>query len=55
MTSCLKANILLRDNQKRKAMVTKLETDWMSYKRMRNDITLQIRKAKNEYYSNKSS
>ena len=53
LTSSIKAMIHMRDKLKRKAMITKIETDWENYKKMRNDTTLQIRQAKQEYFSNK--
>ena len=38
---------------KRKASITKLETDWENYKRIRNETNKQLRQAKKDYYSNK--
>ena len=46
ITSNIKNMISTRDKFKRKAMTTKLKTDWENYKRMRNDTSLQIRQAK---------
>ena len=42
-----------RDKLKRKAIISKLETDWDNYRKIRNDTTIQMRQAKQEYFSNK--
>jgi hypothetical protein len=38
---------------KRKAIITKLETDWDNYKKARNETSNLLRQTKKEYYSNK--
>ena len=38
---------------KRKAIITKLETDWDNYKKARNETNNLLRQTKKEYYSNK--
>ena len=43
----------MRDNLKRKAIVTKSETDWLKYKRARNKVNIELRKFKRNYYSTK--
>ena len=42
-----------RDKTKRKAIITGLETDWKSYKQMRNKVNKELKVAKANYYSNK--
>jgi hypothetical protein len=53
VTSHIKKLIIARDNLKRKAIITKLETDWDNYKKARNETNNLLRQAKKEYYSNK--
>ena len=55
ITSNINNMINTRDKLKRKATISKLKTDWENYKRTRNDTSLQIRQAKKEYYSNKTT
>ena len=42
-----------RDKMKKKAKVTRNEDDWKSYRKMRNTVTYEIKKAKKLYYSDK--
>ena len=49
----IKSLIIKRDKLKRKAIITKLNSDWQNYKKMRNDITTLLRQEKRNYYSNK--
>ncbi len=49
----LREKIVPRDNLKRKAIITKLETDWNNYKKARNETNILLRQTKKEYYSNK--
>ncbi|CAB4014635.1 Hypothetical predicted protein [Paramuricea clavata] len=49
----IKKLIIARDNLKRKAIITKLETDWDNYKKARNETNNLLRQTKKEYYSNK--
>ena len=53
ITSRIKKLIVARDNLKRKAIITKLETDWNNYKKARNETNTLLRQTKKEYYSNK--
>ena len=53
ITSQIKKLIIARDNLKRKAIITKLETDWDNYKKARNETNNLLRQTKKEYYSNK--
>ena len=53
ITNNIKMMINTRDKLKRKAIITKLETDWKNYKRIRNETNKQLRQAKKDYYSNK--
>ena len=39
----------------RKAIITKLETDWENYKKARNETNTLLRQAKRDYYSKKIS
>jgi hypothetical protein len=43
-----------RDNLKRKAIITKLETDWEDYKKARNETNTLLRQAKRDYHSKKN-
>ncbi|CAB3994041.1 Hypothetical predicted protein, partial [Paramuricea clavata] len=45
----------IKQKLKRRAIVTKLESDWENYKRARNETNTQLRLAKKEYYNNKIS
>ena len=42
-----------RDKLKRKAIITKFETDWSKYKRTGNQVNIKLRNAKTNYYSSK--
>ena len=53
LTSAIKTLINERDKLKRKAIIMGLETDWKSYKQMRNKINKELREAKVNYYSSK--
>ena len=53
ITNKIKELITMRDNLKRKAIVTKSETDWLKYKRARNEVNIELRKSKRNYYSTK--
>lgn len=53
ITSEIKKLINKRDKFKRKAIVKNLEADWVVYKQTRNKVNIEIRKAKNDYYSNR--
>ncbi|CAB4017231.1 Hypothetical predicted protein, partial [Paramuricea clavata] len=53
ITSHIKKLIIARDNLKRKAIITKLETDWDNYKKARNETNNLLQQTKKEYYSNK--
>ena len=55
ITNLIKQMIITRDKLKRKAIVTKVESDWENYKRARNETNTQLRLAKKEYYTNKIS
>ena len=43
----------MRDNLKRKEIVTKSETDWLKYKRARNEVNIELRKSEMNYCSTK--
>ena len=53
ITNKIKGLINTRDNLKRKAIITKLETDLLNYKRTRNQVNIALRNAKKNYYSTK--
>ena len=53
ITSHTKKLIIARDNLKRKAIITKFETDWDNYRKARNETNNLLRQTKKEYYSNK--
>ena len=53
ITTGIKGLINERDKLKRKAIITKLETDWLKYKRTRNQVNIKLRNAKTNYYSSK--
>ena len=53
LTSNIKTLMNERDKLKRKAIITGLETDWKSYKQLRNKVNKELREAKTNYYSNK--
>ena len=53
ITTEIKGLINERDKLKRKAIITKLETDWSKYKRTRNQVNIKLRNAKTNYYSSK--
>ena len=38
-----------RDKLKRKATITKLETEWEKYKKMKNKVNKELRDAKRKY------
>ena len=38
---------------RRKAITTKTETDWSNYKKIRNQVNVDLRNAKKNYYSSK--
>jgi hypothetical protein len=40
-----------REKLKRKAIITKQESDWLIYKKARNQTNTELRKAKTDYYS----
>ena len=50
LTSNIKELINTRDKLKRKAIITKSETDWKNYKLARNRTNIEIRKVKSECY-----
>ena len=52
ITSEIKKLMSTRDCLKRKAINTKLETDWSNYKSLRNKVNIRLRKAKKDYFSN---
>ena len=52
-TSKIKMLITERDKLKRKAIITKQESDWLIYKKARNQTNTELRKAKTDYYSKK--
>ena len=43
----------MRDKLKGKAIITKLETDWSNCKNVRNQVNIELRNAKKDYYSSK--
>ena len=51
ITTEIKGLINERGKLKRKAIITKLETDWSKYKRTRNHVNIKLRNAKTNYYS----
>ena len=54
ITNSIKRLINTRDKLKRKAIITKLETDsWSNYKKVRNQVNIELRNAKKNYYSSK--
>ena len=53
ITNSIKGLINTRDKLKRKAIITKLETDWSNYKKVRNQVNIELRNAKKNYYSSK--
>ena len=53
VTNEIKNLINTRDSLKRKAVITKLETDWQNYKMTRNKVNIELRKTKRDYFSNK--
>ena len=53
ITSKIKMLITERDKLKRKAIITKQESDWLIYKKARNQTNTELRKAKTDYYSKK--
>jgi hypothetical protein len=53
ITNKIKGLISTRDKLKRKAINTKLETDWSNYKKVRNQVNIELRNAKKNYYSSK--
>ena len=55
ITSHIKHLIITRDNLKRKAIMTKLDTDWEMYKKARNETNTKLKQAKRDYFSTKIS
>ena len=56
ITAEIKGLINERDKLKRKAIITKLETDyWSKYKKTRNQVNIKLKNAKTNYYSSKIS
>ena len=53
ITSEIKNLINKRDKLKRKAIISKSEIDWINYKTSRNQINIELRNAKQNYYSTK--
>ena len=53
ITSAIKELINARDKLKRNAIITNLETDWLSYKTTRNRVNIELRNAKKDYSSTK--
>ena len=53
ITNNIKGLINTRDKLKRKQIITKLETDWSNYKKVRNQVNIELRNAKKNYYSSK--
>ena len=53
ITNKIKGLIDTRDKLKRKEIITKLGTDWLNYKRTRNQVNIALRNAKKNYYSTK--
>ena len=53
ITSSIKELINTRDMLKRKAIITNLKNDWLSYQRTRNKVNIELRNAKKDYYSTK--
>ena len=44
ITTEIKGLINERDKLKRKAIITKLETDWSKYKKTRNQVNIKLKK-----------
>ena len=53
ITNKIKGLISTRDKLKRKVIITKLITDWLNYKKIRNQVNIELRNAKATYYSTK--
>ena len=53
ITNKIKGLINTRYKLKSKAIITKLGTDWLSYKIIRNQVNIALRNAKKNYYSTK--
>ena len=53
VTNNIKTMIYTRDKLKRKAIISKQENDWVNYKKLRNETNMQLKQAKQDYYSNK--
>ena len=53
ITSKIKSLINTRDKLKRKAVISKSEVDWINYKTARNQVNIELRNAKQNYYSTK--
>ena len=53
ITSEIKNLINKRDKLKRKAIISKSEIDWINYKTSRNQINIELRNAKQNYYYTK--
>ncbi len=53
ITSKIKSFINTRDKLKRKAIISKSEVDWINYKTARNKVNIELRNAKQNYYSTK--
>ena len=54
ITNKIKGLINTKDKLKRKAIITKLETDWLNYKRTRNQISIALRNAKQDLLFHKN-
>ena len=54
ITSHIK-NLFTRDDLKRKAIITKLDTDWEMYKKARNETNTKLKQAKTDYFYAKIS
>ena len=55
ITNNVKCLITTRNKLKRKAITTKTETDWSNYKKIRNQVNVDLRNAKKNYYSSKTA
>ena len=53
ITNKVKCLITTRNKLKRKAITTKTETDWSNYKKIGNQVNVELRNAKKNYYSPK--
>ena len=55
ITPCIKELMKQRDYHHKKAISTNKELHWSSYKRIRNAITMKLRKEKSSYYTTQLS